>query len=183
MRRTFLLYMGSLMLLLLFSGCGAAENSIAWHIGLPSSSQIETIQIYEGYSAADIADGVIRAKSADITDIAEGERFLQSLFSDTAEEIPEPEAALPGDSIKGALVFTLKPDSKAVYQKITVRVIEKEEETVTIQAELSYSDAERLRRMEKEDYTLAEERWFLLSDTASLYDPDFMETLLKENLK
>lgn len=172
-----------LSLLLLFSGCGAAENSIAWHIGLSSSSQIETVQIYEGYSAADIVDGVMRAKSADITDTAEGKRFVQSLFSDAAEEIPEPEAALPGASVKGALVFTLKPDSKAVYQKITVRVIEKEEEIVTLQTELSYSEAERLRRMEEEDYSTAEERWFLFSDTASLYDPAFMEILLKENLK
>ena len=172
-----------LSLLLLFSGCGAAENSIAWHIGVSSSSQIETVQIYEGYSAADIVDGVMRAKSADITDTAEGKRFVQSLFFDAAEEIPEPEAALPGASVKGALVFTLKPDSKAVYQKITVRVIEKEEEIVTLQTELSYSEAERLRRMEEEDYSTAEERWFLFSDTASLYDPAFMEILLKENLK
>ena len=99
------------------------------------------------------------------------------------EEIPEPEAALPGASVKGVLVFTLKPDSKAVYQKITVRVIEKEEETVIIQTELSYSEAERLRRMEKEDYSIAEERWFLLSNADLLYDPAFMEILLKENLK
>ena len=183
MRRTFLLYMGFLSLLLLFSGCGAAENSIAWHIGLSSSSQIETVQIYEGYSAADIVDGVMRAKSADITDTAEGKRFVQSLFSDAAEEISEPEAALPGASVKGVLAFTLKPDSKAVYQKITVRVIEKEEATVTIQTELSYSEAERRRRMEKEDYSIAEERWFLLSNADLLYDPAFMEKLLKENLK
>ena len=80
MRRTFLLYMGFLSLLLLLSGYGAVENSIAWHIGLSSSSQIETVQIYEGYSAADIVDGVIRAKSADITNTAEGKRFVQSLF-------------------------------------------------------------------------------------------------------
>lgn len=39
------------------------------------------------------------------------------------------------------------------------------------------------RMMEKEDYSTAEERWFLFSDTASLYDPAFMEILLKENLK
>ena len=73
MRRTFRLYMGFLSLLLLLSGCGAAENSIARHIGLSSLSQIETVQIYEGYSAADIVDGVIRAKSADITDTAGGD--------------------------------------------------------------------------------------------------------------
>lgn len=112
-----------------------------------------------------------------------GNALCKACFFDAAEEIPEPEAALPGASVKGALVFTLKPDSKAVYQKITVRVIEKEEEIVTLQTELSYSEAERLRRMEEEDYSTAEERWFLFSDTASLYDPAFMEILLKENLK
>lgn len=162
--------MGFLSLLLLLSGCGAAENSIARHIGLSSLSQIETVQIYEGYSAADIVDGVIRAKSADITDTAGGDsRAGKRRFR--------------GLRSKAMLVFTLKPDSKAVYQKITVRVIEKEEETVIIQTELSYSEAERLRRMEKEDYSIAEERWFLLSNADLLYDPAFMEILLKENLK
>lgn len=34
-----------------------------------------------------------------------------------------------------------------------------------------------VRVMEKEDYSLAEERRFVLSDTVSLYDPVFMEAL------
>lgn len=35
------------------------------------------------------------------------------------------------------------------------------------------------RMMEKEDYSLAEERRFVLSDTVSLYDPVFMEACEK----
>lgn len=172
-----------LSLFLLFSACGAKENSIAWHIGLSSASQIETVRLYEGYSMEDVSGGVIRTKSADITKTAEGKRYADSLFSVEAKEIPAPEAASGSPPVKGVVVFALKTDNKSVYQKITIRVMEKDEKTVTVQAELNYSDAERLRRMEEEDYSLADERWFVLSTDDPLFDPEYIEVFVKENTK
>ena len=177
MKRKGLLCMGFLLLFLLFSGCSAEENSIAWHIGLTSASQIETVRIYSGFSASDAVNGVIRAESADLTGTGEGRQYIASLFSTQAEKIQAPEAALPGTAVKGMAVFALKTDSRSAYQEITIRIKEADEEGVTVEAYLRYSEAERLRRMEEEDHSLGETRFFVLKEENEIWQPGYLEKL------
>lgn len=190
MKKAISLFLACMVLLLLVSGCGvkAQKDSLAARAGLTSSSQVEAVALYEGSHPDELtidekANGSSKRQWIDLTGTEEGNKYIEALFSDAAEDTEEPEAGLgSGYPVNGMLKFVFKQDDALEYTGLSMSVY-RDETPYTVTVTLTYSDDKRWELMQEENNAASETHTYLLSDAREIWGREYIDALFAEQAK
>ena len=192
MKKAISLFLVCVVLLLSMSGCSikAEKDSLAACVGLTSSSQIESVMLCEGYhrdewTLRERVDDPPQRRWIDLTGTAEGNKYIEALFSDAAAETEEPVAvAGPGYPLNGSVVYLFKEDDTLDYTKMGVNIY-RDETPYTATVILTYTDDKRWEIMQednyaKSDYPKSENRAYLFPETQEVWSREYIDNIFAE---
>lgn len=181
MKKAISLFLACVVLLLSMSGCSvkAQKDSLAARAGLTSSSQIEKVVLHAGYhpdeDAANTSDETI-----DLTGTAEGNQYIEALFSDAAADTEEPEAVLgKGYPMNGMIVYSIKEGASADYTQLSVSVY-RDQKSYTVGLWLAYTDDKQWELLQEDDNSTGKGYTYLLPDTREIWSREYIDSIFAE---
>ena len=178
MKKAISLFLVCVVLLLSMSGCSikAEKDSLAACVGLTSSSQIEKVVLHAGYHPDEDASSA-SDETIDLTGTAEGNKYIEALFSDAAAEAEEPVAYLgPGNPLNGTVEFALTSDDSLDYTQIAVSIY-RDETPYTVFVILTYTDDKRWELMQDDNYADSDSATYLLPDTREIWSREYIDSI------
>ena len=148
MKKAISLFLTCVVLLLSMSGCSikAEKDSLAARAGLTSSSQIESVTLYAGRHPDEWGVNEPfgpKIDPIDLTGTAEGNKYIEALFSDAAVDTEEPEAVLgKGYPMNGEVQYSIKEGASHDYTQLNVSVY-RDEKSYTVGFFFFYTDDKR----------------------------------------
>ena len=184
MKKSISLFLVCVVLLLSMSGCSikAEKDSLAACVGLTSSSQIESVILCEGYhrdewTLHERVDDPPQRRRIDLTGTAEGNKYIEALFSDAAAETEGPEPILgPGYPLNGSVVYLFKEDDTLDYTKMGVNIY-RDETPYTATVILTYTDDKRWELMQEDNYSESEYRDYLFPETQEVWSREYIDNI------
>lgn len=188
MKKAISLFLVCVVLLLSMSGCSvkAQKDSLAARAGLTSSSQIETVTLYAGRHpdewSVDEPFGP-KIDPIDLTGTAEGNKYIEALFSDAAVETEGPEAVLgKGYPMNGMIVYSIKEGASADYTQLSVSVY-RDQKSYTVRLWLAYTDDKQWELLQEDDNSTGKGYTYLLPDTREVWSREYIDAIFAEQAK
>ena len=185
MKKAISLFLTCVVLLLSMSGCSikAEKDSLAARAGLTSSSQIESVTLYAGRHPDEWGVNEPfgpKIDPIDLTGTAEGNKYIEALFSDAAVDTEEPEAVLgKGYPMNGEVQYSIKEGASHDYTQLNVSVY-RDEKSYTVGFWVAYTDDKRWELMQEDNYSTGEGYTYLLPDTREIWSREYIDSIFAE---